>query len=58
MAALFQELQNVAINSRERPKAIDQALVDGCDFPAETPDFNADADVRKKLIKTNIRTYK
>ena len=45
VAALFQELQNVKSEQRERPKAIDKALNDGCDFPAEVPDYNADADV-------------
>jgi len=56
--ALFQELQKVAINSRERPKAIDQALVDGCDFPAETPDFNADADAFLEKINEDENSKK
>ena len=45
VATLFQELQNVDAASREKPKAIDNELVDGFDFPDEVPDFLSDANV-------------
>lgn len=52
VAALFQELQNIKSEQRERPKAIDKALNDGCDFPEEVPDYNADAEVSSVFSAT------